>query len=303
MRRHHFVTILLSHFGGGRKSTTKAAGCLIERLTTKTMSFDKVQEDIPFTMTARPPLIKAKSDFIARKPLQSIQVNSKADLADGSGSFKTPQKVRSAGFCVILSVGSGRRVFWDQQILLTNIHELLSSSNRQPRWMRGSSTICKIGFIRSQIIFPRKHYSLLTKTSNMKMTSAFRFSLKSHTRKRRSIAPLQEKPVAKASLAEAKIENIEKLELPEVATTSTSSEISECSSLDQQASNEAFRSTAWMDNAEDEDMWTLKRASPVYDDQDEFYQYESPAKRSRSSLDWQDRLSDDIPLVLTLERH
>ncbi|KAL7560902.1 hypothetical protein ACA910_008184 [Epithemia clementina (nom. ined.)] len=63
----------------------------------------------------------------------------------------------------------------------------------------------------------------------------------------------------------------------------------------QQSLSDVFRMNVWIEPASDEeDMWTLKRASPVYDSDDEFYQYESPVKRKKTvSLDAEDRLSED----------
>lgn len=56
---------------------------------------------------------------------------------------------------------------------------------------------------------------------------------------------------------------------------------------------------------EDNDLWTLKRASPLADEEDEEYtSYESPSKKSKSeNLFWDTRLSDsdlfDIAAMMT----
>eukprot|EP00527_Entomoneis_sp_CCMP2396_P007702 CAMPEP_0198143332 /NCGR_PEP_ID=MMETSP1443-20131203/6438_1 /TAXON_ID=186043 /ORGANISM="Entomoneis sp., Strain CCMP2396" /LENGTH=138 /DNA_ID=CAMNT_0043806553 /DNA_START=98 /DNA_END=514 /DNA_ORIENTATION=- len=128
--------------------------------------------------------------------------------------------------------------------------------------------------------------------------SPLRFSLKSHSRKRRSVHPFQEKPnVVTSPLPKPVSKNVEVLEI-----TNATSDRSDCISLDRQ-SNEVFRQTAWIESSdEEEEMRTLKRANPIYDEDDEFYQYESPAKRSKNTtLDWQARLSDDLPLLLSLD--
>lgn len=58
------------------------------------------------------------------------------------------------------------------------------------------------------------------------------------------------------------------------------------------------------DSAEDVDLdsqWTLKRASPVTedDDEDEFTAYESPSKKIKTqSLLWESRMSDEQPFDL-----
>jgi hypothetical protein len=64
---------------------------------------------------------------------------------------------------------------------------------------------------------------------------------------------------------------------------------------------ETFRTQrVWLDEDDERrDLWTLKRANPVFDDDDkedkgyleEAYRYESPSKRSRfQTLSWADRL-------------
>mmetsp|Transcript_33730 Transcript_33730/g.70129 ORF Transcript_33730/g.70129 Transcript_33730/m.70129 type:complete len:172 (-) Transcript_33730:215-730(-) len=89
--------------------------------------------------------------------------------------------------------------------------------------------------------------------------------------------------------------------LSEVSSSATVDTVdSAASSLDEQTSA-AFRSTIWNEAASEEveELWTLKRASPVYDDDDEFYQYESPSKRTKTViLDWSNRLTDEVPLLL-----
>lgn len=50
----------------------------------------------------------------------------------------------------------------------------------------------------------------------------------------------------------------------------------------------------------EEDMWSLKRASPITeDDEEEFMAYESPSKKSKlETIFWDNQLSNDKPFEL-----
>mmetsp|Transcript_33729 Transcript_33729/g.70127 ORF Transcript_33729/g.70127 Transcript_33729/m.70127 type:complete len:146 (-) Transcript_33729:215-652(-) len=134
----------------------------------------------------------------------------------------------------------------------------------------------------------------------MTASAPLRFPLSaSHNRKRRSVRPFQQENSQASPL-----KSIAKGTTPSLSEVSSSATVdtvdSAASSLDEQTSA-AFRSTIWNEAASEEveELWTLKRASPVYDDDDEFYQYESPSKRTKTViLDWSNRLTDEVPLLL-----
>eukprot|EP00523_Entomoneis_sp_CCMP467_P003482 CAMPEP_0168764604 /NCGR_PEP_ID=MMETSP0724-20121128/24957_1 /TAXON_ID=265536 /ORGANISM="Amphiprora sp., Strain CCMP467" /LENGTH=187 /DNA_ID=CAMNT_0008813829 /DNA_START=168 /DNA_END=731 /DNA_ORIENTATION=+ len=97
--------------------------------------------------------------------------------------------------------------------------------------------------------------------------------------------------------ADAKASTSDSADVATSTAASPQTSTSTTTSLDEQTKQPVFRSTVWIDSATDsdeEELWTLKRATPVYDsdeDEQEFTQYQSPAKRSKTmSLDWQDRV-------------
>jgi hypothetical protein len=127
-----------------------------------------------------------------------------------------------------------------------------------------------------------------------------------HNRKRRSFHPLQQKTVkSKPVLARASSVDI-----------STSAEMSvhtepkrEYPAMEEQL-NSIFRekTSIWVDSrdssdTEDEETWTLKRASPITeeddDDANDYHVYESPSKRAKvQTVLWESHLSDDEPFSL-----
>ena len=140
-----------------------------------------------------------------------------------------------------------------------------------------------------------------------------RFPLSStHNRKRRSVHPFQEKQSSHNPSSSVVTKPImETILSPSTENSIVSGPLMEthqdkplCTSAttpQQQSLVDVFRSSVWIDaESDDEEGWTLKRASPVYDSDDEFYQYESPSKRKKTvSLDWESRLSDEIPILLS----
>jgi hypothetical protein len=137
--------------------------------------------------------------------------------------------------------------------------------------------------------------------------SPLRFPLSTaHNRKRRSFHPLQQKTVkSKPVLAHSSL-----------VETSASAEMSvhtepkrEYPAMEEQL-NSIFRekTSIWVDSrdssdTEDEETWTLKRASPITeeedDDADQYHEYESPSKRAKvQTVLWESRLSDDEPFSL-----
>ena len=137
-----------------------------------------------------------------------------------------------------------------------------------------------------------------------------RFPLSTHNRKSRSLRPPQDKQIGIAPLTSSFTSRrcfspsptFESCgtPCPEKRDAAPHDKL-ECSVEDFQQQhpldNDVFRTTAWLEpSSDDEELWTLKRASPVYGDDDEFYNHESPAKRIKiSSLGWEDRFSDESP--------
>ena len=101
-----------------------------------------------------------------------------------------------------------------------------------------------------------------------------------------------------------------KSELQSDKPNCTSIDVEENDKIPQQPVQDSFRSTEWVQPVSDdeqEDLWTLKRANPIYDEDDddddeEFTQYQSPTKRSKTlSLHWENKLpSNDIPALVSV---
>lgn len=178
---------------------------------------------------------------------------------------------------------------------------------------------------KSQTIPPTLAFKLIVQVPNDTMTAsaATRYPFSSaHNRKRRSaIVTLQEKTtkpkpvlsfVASIDVASSSAE----MPANEMKLEQTSSPLSTSSSFDEEQLESVFREQTplWAvaesrdespsDDVvyqDDNEMWTLKRASPIADDDsnEEFIAYESPTKKAKTqTIFWENHVSDSGPFDL-----
>lgn len=131
--------------------------------------------------------------------------------------------------------------------------------------------------------------------------STIRYPLSSaHNRKRRSAFTLQDK-TTKSKPVLSYIASIDVASSADMSVNEKTINQASTATYDEQL-NAIFRESSSGDmmdsrdesNEEDQDMWTLKRASPVIDDDDEeFYAYESPSKKVKTqTICWESNVSE-----------
>lgn len=134
--------------------------------------------------------------------------------------------------------------------------------------------------------------------------SPVRLPLSTHNRRRRAVDITCNHQSDKSSASTMPLkEKMHAFPQPDCTASENRQDVQEETSSNN--SNSIFRST-WLDDQRNdlEDMWTLKRANPISEEEeDELHEeYASPPKRTRTNvLSWKQRIlddDDDEPIVL-----
>jgi hypothetical protein len=167
---------------------------------------------------------------------------------------------------------------------------------RQPSFV-GSTNLKSLDRATLQLVsIPSSVHQPTISIHSIKMTaSPIRPPLVTHNRRRVAPHPLQEKQMVKPqfSILMARSESLmDKNDKVDFSTTVCAFKDFELEGI--------FRRQWIAETEELDDMWTLKRASPIFDEDEQ--PYESPSKRSRTTqLYWKDRLSEEEPFLLSTE--
>ena len=250
-----------------------------------------------------------------RRPLQSLNINSKHH---GTGP-KMGEKVSPTlvpGWFEFLSpliqipmVFAALRDYSDRYTTVKSDRGVvLGLLFRQPR--QGTNGLSKVFGLRSVHHFEQHNHCKDTyhpnkPTMTASPTTRYPFST-AHNRKRRPALPLQDKTLKANAVLNfvTAVDVAPSNSVAEMAVTQQDTKKTELPCYEQQLES-IFRerSSVWAesrdpsDNEEEADLWSLKRASPIADEDDEeFTYYESPSKKAKvQTIFWDSRMSDDEP--------